>query len=807
MRQTPAGPARTAVLVLNYNGRQHLEDCLSSLGRLDVFTPGAAGVPRDPAVRDEVWLVDNGSSDDSVALVRARFPWVTALENGANLGFSAGNNRAAAAAPSHFVAFLNNDTRVAPDWLSALHRCQTRHPESAAVASCIASWDGTRTDFVGADTFFTGHALQRGVGEPRRAGDAPERRLLFGCAGSLLVDREKFLEMGAFDPDYFSFFEDVDLGWRANLLGLDTWFAPEALTFHRLHASWGDALTPRKRFLLERNALATVFKNYGEERAGVMLLVAAGLAFLRGWWAGRSTPAHGVLETTDALCHLLAIAAVGDRLAALQERRDAAQSRRRRTDEDLFPLFGGIAAMPMPAEADYRSDFSSACSQVLVAGGRAVARWDPATNLAARNAFAALARLCEFAVRRHLSPGDLDAIPSLDVRLALPFAVTSSLAAARRALSGFLATPISEVGCAALARELDEARPRSVEGGVPATSTHRRAGVAPAEAVARAGELPPISLVIRTQDRPDALRVALASVAAQSLLPAEVVLVNDGGPDPSSVLADFGALRVRVVGHDRPLGRSRAAQAGLEASRGEYVGFLDDDDVLAPNHFAVLAHGLVASGLPVAYSDVECVVYDRGAEVVARSVFGDEFDPDRLQFENTIPIMAVLMRRELALAAGGFDPCLEYFEDWDLWLRLARRTRFHHCPVITATYNVRPALGQGTATSGEHRWKQLARLFDKHRDAVTGDAWAAYYRSYVEPSRRRVSEAEANLLQFGATLQEIESALAASQQRGDELEARLVDIQGSRLWRWLGWLWRARRAGLVQALRRGVGRR
>jgi glycosyltransferase involved in cell wall biosynthesis len=344
---------------------------------------------------------------------------------------------------------------------------------------------------------------------------------------------------------------------------------------------------------------------------------------------------------------------------------------------------------------------------------------------------------------------------------------------------------------------------------VPALASHAVEETPPEPAGIAAPPLS-ISVVIRTQDRPASLAAALASVAAQTLRATEVVVVNDGGPNPSAVLAQFGELPLRLVQHERALGRSRAAQAGLEAARGEYVNFLDDDDLLLPTHLAALAAGVGRSGLPVAYSDVECVASDgvgQSARVVARSVFGAEFDRNRLLFENTIPIMAVLMRRDLALQVGGFDPDLDYFEDWDLWLRLAQVTEFHHCPLITATYTVQPALGQGLGSTGDHRWPHLAHLFDKHRVSVTGEAWAAYYRRYVEPSRGRVSEAESALFGLGATLAELEHALAATQRRADELAAELSDLQGSRLWRWLGWLWRVRKRPWARRLRDAVSRR
>ena len=293
---------RTSVLVLNWNGRQHLDACLESVGALDVFAPGAPGLPRDPGLVDEVVLVDNGSTDGSAARARRRFPWVRVLENGTNLGFALGYDAAVPLVDGEWVALLNSDTRVLPGWLSALHAAAARHPGCGAVASRVLSWDGTRVDFVGADTFFTGHAWQRGLGAPAGEEEPPERELLFGCAAALLVRREAFARHGGFDPDYFAFFEDVDLGWRMSLAGEATWLAPGAVVRHKLHGTFGSRPRARVRFLCERNALATAFKTFAEERAGVLLLAAAALTFLRGWASSASSrPEARAWLTTDAL--------------------------------------------------------------------------------------------------------------------------------------------------------------------------------------------------------------------------------------------------------------------------------------------------------------------------------------------------------------------------------------------------------------------------------------------------------------------------------------------------------------------------
>src|SRR5262245_14032635 len=127
-----------SVVVLNYNGLRHLRTCFEALTALDY-----------PSDRLELMLVDNGSSDDSLAFMREHFPGVRLVETGANLGFAAGNNYGAERATGEYVAFLNNDTRVEPDWLLEMVKSLLADRDSGVVctSSLMLDWDGEKIDF------------------------------------------------------------------------------------------------------------------------------------------------------------------------------------------------------------------------------------------------------------------------------------------------------------------------------------------------------------------------------------------------------------------------------------------------------------------------------------------------------------------------------------------------------------------------------------------------------------------------------------------------------------------------------------
>jgi LmbE family N-acetylglucosaminyl deacetylase len=232
------------------------------------------------------------------------------------------------------------------------------------------------------------------------------------------------------------------------------------------------------------------------------------------------------------------------------------------------------------------------------------------------------------------------------------------------------------------------------------------------------GPAPLVSIIVRTKNRPARLREALASLLVQTQPDLEVIVVNDGGEDVGDVVAEFARyLDIRCTSHEVSSGRAAAANVGLKSARGKYVNFLDDDDLLHPQHVEKLATFLEATGGQVAYSDCQIAHYRPvGTELIPikpkSRYMGFDFDRERLYFGNYIPIMTAMFRRRLLAEVEPFDESLEYFEDWDFWLRLAQLTTFHHLPGVTAEYRVFAA-----HEFDRNRWR-LA-VYQKHRRHLT----------------------------------------------------------------------------------------
>jgi GT2 family glycosyltransferase len=325
-----------SVLVLNLNGREHLDSCLASLE--------AQVYPRE---RFEIVVVDNGSTDGSLELVRSTYPRARLVKFDSNLGFCAPYNAAIRTCESEFVALLNNDTRVASDWLAELVSAAERHA-AAAVASKIMSWDGATIDFAGGITSFLGHSWQQDSGMPATQ-SYDERALLSACAGSALFARSVFNDAGGFDEQFFAYFEDVDLGWRLNLFGERVVFAPTAVTHHRVHGTSSRWAFSQRLRLLERNALAMIYKNYEVATLRRVLPVAIGLLLLRATMRSgieeltltmASSPSQLVATHPSLAACLIGLEDFCRQLPELRKKRRLIQDRRRRSDAELFELFG-----------------------------------------------------------------------------------------------------------------------------------------------------------------------------------------------------------------------------------------------------------------------------------------------------------------------------------------------------------------------------------------------------------------------------------------------------------------------------------
>jgi GT2 family glycosyltransferase len=253
-----------AVVVLNLNGRPFLDDCLASL--------------QQSSVSVEVVVADNGSTDDSVAYLRERYPHVRVVELGKNWGFAEGYNRALAAVDTPWTVLLNDDATLAPDWVERLLAVAAREPRTAILGGKLlfsGRGDGKVLQSAGAKFTDSGAAFEIGMGLQER-GQYDRPALVASIPGAaLLIKRDIFFALGGFDAAYFAYLEDVDLCWRAWLAGYEVRYVPEAVAHHRYGQSGGGRASPLRIRWMERNRLANMFKHLEPASLAQALVISA----------------------------------------------------------------------------------------------------------------------------------------------------------------------------------------------------------------------------------------------------------------------------------------------------------------------------------------------------------------------------------------------------------------------------------------------------------------------------------------------------------------------------------------------------
>ena len=324
---------------------------------------------------------------------------------------------------------------------------------------------------------------------------------------------------------------------------------------------------------------------------------------------------------------------------------------------------------------------------------------------------------------------------------------------------------------------------------------------------------PAVSVVVRTKDRPELLREALGSLAAQTFRDFEVVVVNDSETPLRSGDLDVGGLRVRLVSPGPPHGRARAANAGVDAAVGTWIAYLDDDDLFLPDHIETLVGTLEGQDrFQAAYTAtliVHHVFEEDGTyrETGREPVFECPFDLERLIFSNTIPLLCLMHRRSLFLDVGRFDEAFDLYEDWDFLIRLSRLTRIERIEKVTTLYRTRDDTTNATSVSpwrGEISERAREALFRKHwklhtpraemalvnlhEDEVV--AWshreAAVRQSLVqseqelEASRRSLAERDHLLAERDQLLAERDHLLADQRRRLADVESALERERGDR---------------------------
>jgi GT2 family glycosyltransferase len=248
--KSPPNAPLFSVVVLNWNGRHLLEECLSTI-RSQTFG------------NFETIVVDNGSTDGSADWVKDHWAEsVSIVALSSNLGFAGGNNAGIRRARGRYVTLLNNDTAVAPGWLAAMDEAVRRHPDAGMFTPKILNYyRRDEIDNTGHLIYPDGLARGRDRLEKDDGRFDGEGETLWpsGCAG--VYKKEMLDEIGLLDDLFFAYGEDVDLGLRGRWAGWTCFYVPSANVYHKYSATTG-MYSPEKAFLAERNRIWLLFKNF-----------------------------------------------------------------------------------------------------------------------------------------------------------------------------------------------------------------------------------------------------------------------------------------------------------------------------------------------------------------------------------------------------------------------------------------------------------------------------------------------------------------------------------------------------------------
>lgn len=213
-----------SLIILSYNSGAYIERCLDAATAL-----GA----------DEIILADNGSSDMDLAGLRAKYPAIKIIDNGGNLGFAEGNNRAATQATGEWMGFINPDAFADANWLDAMRTAIAAHPETAMFTALqIEDNNASKLDGLGDSLTFFGFPYRSSFGQ-RLPENVRARETFSPCGAAFVIRADLYRELGGFDARFFCYCEDADLGFRARLLGHTCRLVPEARIRHIGSAATG----------------------------------------------------------------------------------------------------------------------------------------------------------------------------------------------------------------------------------------------------------------------------------------------------------------------------------------------------------------------------------------------------------------------------------------------------------------------------------------------------------------------------------------------------------------------------------------
>ena len=236
---TESSEPLVSIVILNYNAGKLLDDCLHSIHKTE-------------KVNFEIILVDNASTDKSYKEYTQKFPDVNLIENSKNLGYCEGNNVGIRATKGEFVVVLNPDTIVNPTWLHELLHAYKKNGEGIYQPKILATTDHDMLLSSGQFIQLFGFGYSRGKGETHIEGSNNIEKIGYASGTCIFTSKKIIEKLNLFDPFLFAYHDDLDLCWRASMLGINSFYVPSSVIFHPIEG-YSFKWSKFKFYLMERN--------------------------------------------------------------------------------------------------------------------------------------------------------------------------------------------------------------------------------------------------------------------------------------------------------------------------------------------------------------------------------------------------------------------------------------------------------------------------------------------------------------------------------------------------------------------------
>lgn len=253
--------------------------------------------------------------------------------------------------------------------------------------------------------------------------------------------------------------------------------------------------------------------------------------------------------------------------------------------------------------------------------------------------------------------------------------------------------------------------------------------------------IPEVSVIVPTFNRPNMLSNAIQSILNQTFQNFEVIIVNDAGEDVASVVGSFNDERLRYVSHSRNKGLAATRNTGIRNAKGKYIAYLDDDDVFLPNHLETIVNFFEKDKrFKVAYTDAlrlhQSKVNNNYVTIKQDVPYSQDFNSIEILFGNYIPVLCIMHYKEILDEIGMFDETLTTHEDWDLWIRISRKYSFYHIRQVTCEFSWREDGSTMTSSIRKDFYRTKGIIYLKNKPLFQEEIEQAIYSGNLELAER-----------------------------------------------------------------------